>query len=248
MGQRQALVTGAGRNVGRGIALALAEAGYAVAVNDLHAERAAQTVELISGNGGTARPVVFDVTDRDAVLAALAGLGDIDVLINNAGISEAFRAGPFVKSTPEDWRVQFDLNLFGSMTLIHALLPGMVSRRWGRVVQISSMAASTSLAMGVSLYAASKAGIEGLLRHVANEVAPAGVTVNALELGMMYSMIEATGGPGSPVAQQIVAGIPAGRAGLPSDAGGAARWLCSEAGDWVTGQVIHLNGGAYNGR
>ena len=248
MGQHQALVTGAGRNVGQGIALALAEAGYAVAVNDLHAQRAAQTVELIKGTGGTARAAVFDVTDSAEVRAVTAELGDIDILVNNAGISEAFRQGPFLESAPQDWHVQFDLNLFGPMTLIHALLPGMVARRWGRVVQISSGAAARGLNIGVSLYAASKAGIEGLLRHVANEVASSGVTVNALELGMMDNTIEAAGGPGSPGARKIVAGIPVGRAGLPSDVGGATSWLCSEAGGWVTGQVIHLNGGAYNGR
>lgn len=248
MSQRQALVTGAGRNAGQGIALALADAGYAVAVNDLHADRAAQTVELIRGNGGTARAAAFDVTDSAAVRSAVAELGDIDILVNNAGVSEAFRQGPFLKSSPQDWHVQFDLNLFGSMTLIHAVLPGMVARRWGRVVQISSGAASKGMNIGVSLYAASKAGIEGLLRHVANEVAPSGVTVNALELGMMDNTIEAAGGPDSPGAKQIVAAIPVGRAGLPSDVGGAARWLCSDAGDWVTGQVIHLNGGALNGR
>ncbi|NEA36932.1 SDR family oxidoreductase [Streptomyces sp. SID13031] len=249
---RVALVTGAGRNVGQGIAVALAAAGYRVAVNDLDDQRTKQTVELVSGLGGSAVSAPFDVTDPDAVASAVArvqaDLGPIDVVVNNAGIAEGNRTGPFLDSTTDDWHTQIGINMIGSMNVIHAALPGMAERGWGRVIQISSGAASVGLPIGVSLYGGSKAGIEGFLRHLSQEVGRSGVTVNSLALGLMDNNAESVGGTGSPALQTLLDGIPVGRLGKPSDVGGAVLWLCSEPGSWVTGQTIHLNGGSVNGR
>ncbi|MEV8403793.1 SDR family NAD(P)-dependent oxidoreductase [Streptomyces niveus] len=247
MTSRVALVTGAGRNVGQGIAVALAEAGYRVAVNDLDDQRAKQTVELISGSGGTAVSAPFDVTDPEAVASAVAQvhqeLGPIDVVVNNAGIAEGGMAGPFLDSTPSDWHTHIGINMIGAANVLHAALPGMVERGWGRIIQISSGASSVGLNIGVSFYGGSKAGIEGFLRHLSREVGPSGVTVNSLALGLMDNV-----GTDIPTMKELLAGIPVGRLGKPSDVGGAVLWLCSEPGAWVTGQTIHINGGSVNGR
>lgn len=251
MTSRIALVTGAGRSVGQGLAVALAEAGYRVAVNDLDGQRTKQTVDLINGSGGIAVPAPFDVTDADAVASAVAkvttDVGSIDVVVNNAGVVEGNKTGPFLDSTPQDWQAQIGLNMIGSMNVIHAALPGMVERGWGRVIQISSGAGSVGLNIGSSLYGGSKAGIEGVLRHLSWEVGPAGVTVNSLALGLMEN-VAASIEAGNPAMTALLAGIPVGRLGKPSDVGGAVLWLCSEPGSWVTGQTIHLNGGSVNGR
>jgi len=247
MSSRVALVTGAGRSVGQGIAVALSGAGYRVAVNDLDDQRTKQTVDLINSSGGTAVSAPFDVTDTHAVASAVAqvaaALGPVDVVVNNAGIVEGHRIGTFIDSTPDDWRAQIDINMIGSMNVIHATLPGMVERGWGRVIQISSSAASVGLNVGSSLYAGSKAGIEGFLRHLAREVGT-GVTVNSLALGLMNNV----GTDDNPAMKALLAGVPVGRLGTPSDVGGAVAWLCSDPGSWVTGQTIHLNGGSVHGR
>jgi len=247
MTSRVALVTGAGRNVGQGIAVALAAAGYRVAVNDLDDQRTRQTVDLISGTGATAVSAPFDVTDPDAVASSVAqvkaDLGPIDVVVNNAGVVAGSKTDRFLDSTPHDWHTQIGINMIGSMNVIHAALPGMVERGWGRVIQISSAAGSRGLKIGVSLYGGSKAGIEGFLRHLSCEVGRSGVTVNSLALGLMDNVE-----PDIPAMKALLAGIPVGRLGKPSDVGGAVLWLCSDPGSWVTGQTIHLNGGSVNGR
>jgi NAD(P)-dependent dehydrogenase (short-subunit alcohol dehydrogenase family) len=201
MTDRVALVTGAGQGVGLGIATVLANEGAAVAVNDLHPERAEAVARSIVEAGGKAVGVAFDVTDRprveDGIAAVTEQLGPIDILVNNAGIAEQMAIGPFLQSDPATWRPTFDLNLFGSMECIHAVAPAMVDRGWGRVIQISSGASSTGLSIGVSLYGAAKAGIEGLFRHLAVELGPAGVTCNVLALGLMENGVR-TDQPGDP--------------------------------------------------
>lgn len=248
---RTALVTGAGRSVGQGIALQLAASGHRVAVNDLHDDRAAQTVELIRASGGTAMTAAFDITDRGAVEAGLKGiidtLGPVEILVNNAGIAEGFTAGPFIESTPEQWRTQVNLNMFGSMNCVHLALPSMVERHWGRIIQISAGSASTGRNIGVSLYAGAKAGIEGTLRHVAHEVARDGITINSLALGLMENVGENFADQ-SDAQRALFANVPLQRFGLPVEIGAAVVWLSSEHGGYVTGQTIHLNGGSYSGR
>ena len=246
---RVALVTGAGQATGRGIAQGLASAGFAVAVNDLHPDRADETVRIIRDSGGSAIAVPFDCTDRAAIFASVATvaaeLGPVDVLVNNAGVPETWNRAPFIESDPATWAAQFDLNLFGNMHTIQAVAPGMVERGWGRVIQISSGSAATGQNIGVALYAAAKAGIEGLLRHVASELGPTGVTVNTLALGVQQNVLER--GPSDGVGA-IVRGIPVRRAGTPAEVAAAVQWLASDDAGYVTGQVIHLNGGSFNGR
>ncbi|MFC8433569.1 SDR family NAD(P)-dependent oxidoreductase [Streptomyces sp. NPDC057253] len=238
-----ALVTGAGQNAGAGIARALAEQGAAVAVNDLRPERAEATCAEIEKAGGRAVPVPFDVTDIDAVRAGVARAGEalggtVDIMVNNAGIPADMGYGPFRDIAPERWRGPVEINLFGAMNCVHAVLPGMRATGWGRVVQISSGAGRTGLAIGVSLYGAGKSGVEGFVRHISQEEAKAGITANTLALGLMQS----AGGPGI---DRIAEGIPVGRLGRPEDVGAAVAFLASPEASWLTGQTIDLNGGSH---
>jgi NAD(P)-dependent dehydrogenase (short-subunit alcohol dehydrogenase family) len=245
---RVALVTGAGRSVGRGIAEVLASAGAFVYVNDLHAERANEVVESIAVSGGTSAALAFDVTDAKAVAHAFevvtADERAIEILINNAGIAEGWSPIPFSRSGPEDWRATIDLNLFGTMNLVRSCLPSMIDRGWGRIIQISSGAGSVGLPIGVSTYGAAKAGAESLMRHVAVENGRHGVTANALALGLMANADAST----SDAIKRMLATVPVGRTGTPEEVGLAAAWLASDGGGFVTGQVIHLNGGSLFGR
>jgi NAD(P)-dependent dehydrogenase (short-subunit alcohol dehydrogenase family) len=248
---RVALVTGAGRNVGQGIAEALAAAGYSVAVNDVHEDRAQTVAAAIGKDGGSAIAVPFDVTSlaqvREGVAEVGRQLGAVDILVNNAGIPENFAPGKFSDTPPDAWHVQVDINLYGAMNCIHTVLPHMCEQRWGRIIQISAGSAATGRNIGVSLYAASKAGIESLLRHLSYEIAPYSVTTNSLALGLIETERTRAAG-GNPTQQMLLERVPIARLGTPAEIGGAVVWLCSESGAFVTGQTIHLNGGSYNGR
>ena len=248
---KMALVTGGGRGIGQGVAEVLAEEGATVAVNDLHLERAAETVEKIVAAGGTAVALPFDVTDYEAVGENVARIEaerqPLDILVNNAGIPEGRYTGPFAESQPADWEVFVHLNVYGAMNCVRSVLPGMCERGWGRVVQLSSGSAARGLPTeaGESVYGASKAFMDGLLRHVALEVAREGVTFNAISPGVM----EAARAYADPaVIDAVLARVPLGRLGKSREIGHAVAWLASEEGAFVTGQVIHLNGGAYQGR
>jgi len=238
-----ALVTGAGQGVGAGIASVLAAQGAAVAVNDLDRDRAASTVDAIVAAGGAAVAVPFDVTDYtavvDGVAAARAALGPVDIMVPNAGIPAAgMPQVAFVDSNPELWHRFIDLNLYGVLHCAHATLPAMCERGWGRVVVISSEAGRLGLDIKVALYGAGKAGAVGLLRHVAMEVAPLGVTMNALSLGLMNNV-------SGDWAEAIARTVPRRRLGSPTDVGAAVAFLASDAADWITAQVLPVNGGSH---
>jgi 3-oxoacyl-[acyl-carrier protein] reductase len=169
------------------------------------------------------------------------------VLVNNAGIPEDRWTGPFVESSPEEWVPYINLNIYGAMYCVHAVLRGMRERGWGRIVQISSASASRSLAAhgGESIYSATKASMEALLRHVAVEVAQRGVTCNCVAPGVMDAA-QAYADP--KVIEGVVQRVPMGRLGRSREIGDAVAWLASDAAAFVTGQVVHVNGGAFQGR
>lgn len=248
---RVALVTGAGRGVGLGIAQELAEAGAAIVVNDLHADRAEAGAAEVRAIGARAAAVAFDITDIDAVRRgvdqAAAELGSIDILVNNAGLPDSgFEMGSFRESDPSVWHLWIDLNLYGSLNMIWAVLGSMVDRKWGRIIQISSGVGSRGILGGNSIYGGSKAGIEGALRHIAIEEARNGVSVNSIAPGLMqnaaYRQDPNDTRPGT------LGAVPMGKLCDPRWVGACAVWLSSEKGGFVTGQTIHVNGGTIHGR
>ena len=236
---RTALVTGAGQNIGAGIARLLAGQGARVAVNDVDAGRAAATVDEIVGAGGRAVAVPFDVTDHDAVAAAVAELGDVDVLVNNAGNGGVggMAVKPFIETEVADWEGPLRVNVYGVLNCCHAVVPGMVERGWGRVITISSGAGTAGVAIGVSPYSAGKGGGIAFTRTLALEVARTGVTANTVAIGLM-------GLPDPDITAALARSIPVGRTGTPEDVGAACVWLASDEASWVTGQTIEVNGGA----
>ncbi len=239
LGGRVAVVTGAGQNVGAGIARMLAAQGATVFVNDIVADRAAETVAQISAAGGAGSVAPFDVTDYDGVAAAIAGIGTVDILVNNAGNGGAEGMGllQFRESEPAGWNGAINVNLFGVMHSARAVINGMCERGFGRVITISSGAGITGLNIGVSPYAAGKGGAISFMRHLAAETARYGVTANSLALGMMQpANADATAA--------LVKQIPVRRTGTPEDVGAACVYLASDEASWITGQTLHLDGGS----
>ena len=236
-----ALVTGAGQHVGLGIARALAEQGAAVAVNDIVEDRAQAAAEAIKAAGGRAIAAPADATDREEMAAMVARveaeLGPVDILVSNAGNSGANPAVPtkFVDMDPAEWSKYVDINFYAVLNGIHAVLPGMIERRAGRIITISSDAGRQGINMGMSIYSGGKAGALGFQRSLACEVGKHQVTVNAVSLGM----IPGDWDPGPPK------GIPLGRYGVPEDVGPAVAFLASDEASWITGQILSVNGGVY---
>jgi 3-oxoacyl-[acyl-carrier protein] reductase len=241
---RVALITGAGQGVGAGIARLLAGQGAAVAVNDLDAGRADQTVKVVEGAGGRAMPCIFDVTDFDAVAAGVAKvkgeLGPVGVLVNNAGNGGAQGMVPtqFRESDPASWHGPIDVNLYGVLNCSRNVINDMCDHGWGRVITIASGAGMVGLHIGVSPYAAGKGGSIGFMRHLAMESARFGVTANTLALGLM------TNPQRSDITEPLARQIPVGRTGLPEDIAALCVYLASPEASWMTGQTIHINGGA----
>ena len=238
-GGRVALVTGAGQGVGAGIATALGAAGAAVAVNDLHGDRAAAVAGQIRAAGGRAHPCEADVTDLAAVEAMVTDvaetLGPVDVLVNNAGIpADGFVPRPFRTMPVADWDRFVRLNLYGVLHGVKATVDGMCERGWGRIVTVSSEAGRMGLPGGISLYGASKAAAIGFSRHLALELLGTGVTANCVALGLMATGPDDARRPPRPTT----------RLGDPADVAAAVCFLASDEAEWITGQVLGVNGGA----
>lgn len=238
---RTALVTGSGRGVGYGIAAALIAAGAEVMVNDLVPERAAQAAESL---GAGARALAFDVTDAEAVEAAIASTGTIDILVNNAGIPPSMRPVQFRQMTREEWAPYIDVNLNGVLNCVKAVIDPMCERGWGRVITISSGSGTVGQNIGVSLYAAGKGAAISFMRHLAVECARSGVTANTLAIGLMEREISGDAEDARTVTANMARAIPVGRLGTPADIGHACVYLASDEASWLTGQTIALNGGA----
>jgi 3-oxoacyl-[acyl-carrier protein] reductase len=233
-----ALVTGAGRGIGAAIARELAAAGWPVAVNySSDEDGAGATAEAISEAGGRAMVVCADVAEGDAVDAMFeqveAELGPALVLVNNAGIRNDRLVGGLA---PDSWERVVDVNLSGAYNTIHRGLGGMVRARFGRVVNISTISAARPLP-GQSAYAASKAGIEGLTRTVALEVARRGVTVNAIEPGLVATDFVPE------MTEEWAQVVPAKRTATPAEIAAVVRFLVSDEAAYITGAVIPVDGG-----
>ncbi len=240
---RTALVTGAGQNVGAGIAGMLAAQGAAVAVNDVVAERAEATAEVIRAAGGRSMAVAFDVTNHALVVAGVGDaestLGPIDILVNNAGNGGADGMTPtqFRDMEPGAWEGPVRVNLYGVLHCCRAVINGMCDRGWGRIITISSGAGTNGINIGVAPYSAGKGGGIAFTRSLAMEVARLGVTANSLAIGLQ-TMEDAA------VTEHLARAVPVGRTGVPTDVGAACVWLASDEAEWVTGQTIGINGGS----
>lgn len=241
---RIALVTGGGRGIGRAVSILLASLGAEVVINYVNRPQAAdETAAFIRQQGGKAESLGFDVARAGDVQAAvkdiLARHARLDILVNNAGIT---RDGLLVKMKEEAWDAVLDTNLKGSFNCLKAVSRAMMKQRWGRIINITSVIGFTGNAGQVN-YAAAKAGLLGLTKSAARELAPRGITVNGVAPG--YIETEMTSGLPAEVSAGIMAAIPLKTLGKPDDVAGAVAYLASDSANYITGQVIHVNGGLY---
>jgi len=246
---RSAIVTGAGARMGRAISHQLAQAGATVWVNDLRLELAQAVVAEIEANGGAAHAIAGDVCDLDSVRGMREQTGPLDILVNNAGTGvRAFSDGtatiaPFVESTPEEWDRVIAVNLYGVLHMTHTYLPSMLEQGWGRIVTIVSDAGRKG-ERGQAVYGAAKAAAMGFMRGIAQEGGRKGVTANCIALGTIGSDGGAGGGgEESEQNKALVRPYPVGRVGTPADPAPLLALLCSDAAEWITGQVYPVNGG-----
>jgi 3-oxoacyl-[acyl-carrier protein] reductase len=244
MGERRvALVTGASRGIGRAIAIALARDGLFVAVNYTSNEAAAaETLAAVQNNGGAGALTRFDVADAAAVEAAIKQLATeqarLDVLVNNAGIAVD---GLLLRTKKDDWQHTLDVNLSGAFHTCKAAARYLLKAQHGRIVNISSVVGESGNAGQVS-YAAAKAGLIGLTRTLAKELASRAVTVNCVTPGFIDTDMIA-GHFTDETREALIKQIPLGRIGKPEDVAEAVRFLVSEQASYITGQVVRVNGG-----
>ena len=240
-----ALVTGASQGIGRDTALALAQAGAKVAVASRSEEKLAAVVADITAAGGTSFAVKMDVADAEQVKAGfkqvLEKFGRLDILVNNAAIT---RDGLAVRMKPDDWEAVLRTNLTGAHFCIQQALPPMMKARAGRIINISSVVAQSGNAGQVN-YVAAKAGIIGLTKAIAIEIASRNITVNAVAPGFIETPMTAV--LPAKVKEELTTRIPLGRMGLPRDVAAAIVFLASDEAAYITGHVLNVNGGLHLG-
>jgi 3-oxoacyl-[acyl-carrier protein] reductase len=243
MFNRVAFVTGASRGIGRAIALTLCRGGFDIVVASPEIEKNEEVAEEIRACSGEAMTLNLDVTSAESVKAgfqkALADKTRIDVLVNNAGIT---RDGLAMRMKATDWDLVMKINLDGAFLCCQQALPIMMKNRWGRIINISSVVGQAGGA-GQANYAASKAGLIGLTKALAQEMASRGITVNAVAPG--YIDTDMTKVLPEEVRQKILASVPLGRMGKPEDIANAVKFLASEEAGYITGHVLAVNGGMY---
>ncbi len=237
--RRLALVTGGSGALGSAICRALADAGHEVWVHaNRHLAQAEAVAQAIREQGGSAHAIAFDVTDADATEAALQQIlthGPVQIVVNNAGIHDD---APMLGMTREQWRRVIDVSLHGFFHVTQPLLMPMMRTRWGRIVNMASVAGVMGN-RGQANYAAAKAGLIGATRSLSIEMASRGITVNAVAPGVIASPMTEEAFP----AERIRQIVPAARAGTPEDVAGMVAYLASDAAAYVTGQVLSVNGG-----
>jgi 3-oxoacyl-[acyl-carrier protein] reductase len=239
-----ALVTGAGRGMGRATALTLARRGAAVAVNDTRAEAAESVVHEIEIAGGQAMAWAADVADEAQVAAMVAAVverfGTVDILVNNAGILRA--TTPLESISLDEWQRMLAVNVTGVFLCTRAVLPLMKARRSGKIVNISSSAGRSTSTFGGAHYTTAKAAVLGLTRHTAREAAPYNINVNAVAPGSMDTdMVRELATPDHIDRERR--SIPLGRLGTAQDEANLVAFLCSDEASYLSGATIDINGG-----
>ena len=243
MDKRVAFVTGASRGIGRAIALSLTNAGYDVVAAARTIEENEDAVAELRAWNPAALAVNIDVTSPDSIKAAFERAVKektrIDILVNNAGVT---RDGLAMRMKPADWDLVLRSNLDGAFRCTQQVLAGMMRNRWGRIVNITSVVGQAGSA-GQANYAASKAGLIGLTKSLAQEMASRNITVNAVAPG--YIDTDMTRVLSEEVRTKILAGVPLGRMGTAEDIASAVKFLVSDEASYITGQVLAVNGGMY---
>jgi len=241
------IVTGGGGGIGGATCQRLAKDGAKVAVFDMNLAAAQKVAGAIQAAGGTAAAFQCDITQRDqvdsAVAATVAQLGPIDVLVNNAGW-DVFK--PFVKTVPAEWDKLIAINLTGALHMHHAVLPGMVERKCGHIVNVASDAARGG-SSGEAVYSACKGGLVALSKTLAREHARQGITVNVVcpgptDTALLAGVAEGARDPAKLI-EAFKSAIPLGRLGQPEDLAGAIAFFASDDASFITGQVISVSGG-----
>jgi NAD(P)-dependent dehydrogenase (short-subunit alcohol dehydrogenase family) len=241
---RLAFVTGGSRGIGRAIALALAEEGCDTLINYQSANEAAEeVVSELKKKGVRAKAYKADISNDAETLAMVNEIkeefGTVDILVNNAAIN---RDRGFLKMTKQMWEEVLGVNLNGPFNVTHELLPGMVAKGWGRVINIASMNGQTGN-FGQANYAVTKGGLVSLTFTLAREFARKGITVNAVSPG--YTDTDMTKGMPAAAADMVRSMIPMGRMGTPDEIAAAVVFVASPQASYITGQVIGVNGGMY---
>lgn len=238
---RVAVVTGSGRGIGREIAIALAEHGASIVISDIDPETAEQAAADIKGKGGESIAVAADITDQTQVAhltdQAMSAFGRVDILVNNAGIT---RDTLLMRMSATDWDQVLTTNLKGAFLCTQAMVRHMLKQRWGRIINIASVVGLIGNA-GQANYAAAKAGLIGLTKTTAREVASRGLTANAVAPGFIDT--DMTRALSDATREAFLMQIPLGSAGTPKDVANAVVFLASEEARYITGQVLNVDGG-----
>jgi 3-oxoacyl-[acyl-carrier protein] reductase len=242
---RTALVTGASQGIGRACALTLAAAGVRVALAARNESKLNEVAAEIAGKGGSAAVFTLDIASEDSIKAcaksAVQHYGSIEILVNNAGIT---RDTLMLRMKRADWDDVIQTNLTGTFLMTQALLSPMLKARWGRIINIASVVGETGQAGQVN-YAASKAGLIGMTKSLARELASRTITVNAVAPGYIETAMTAV--LDEKQRESMLAHIPLGRPGTDTDIAGAVKFLASEEAGYITGHVLDVNGGMYMG-
>lgn len=243
MSIRTAFVTGASRGIGRACALALAKAGSRVVVAARDLGKLEETAAEIRSAGGEAFVTPIDLSSADSIKSAFAAaakdFGRIDILVNNAGVT---KDGLALRMKKDDWDAVLATNLTGAFLSIQQVLQGMMKERWGRIINLSSVVAEAGNP-GQANYVASKAGLIGLTKSLAQEIASRNITVNAVAPGFIDT--DMTAGLSPELKENMLGHIPLKRFGKAEDVAEAVRFLASEEAGYITGHVLDVNGGMY---
>lgn len=240
MNKKTALVTGSSRGIGRAIAIALAKDGYEMILHCAgNVAKAEEVKALIESEGGTARIIKADLCDLNAARELAKQAGAVDVLVLNASLQIP---KPWKEISEEDCALQLNCNLTSSLLLIQALAPAMQEKKWGRIITVGSVQ-ERKPHPNMLVYSASKAAQTNMVQSLALQLAADGVTVNNIAPGVIYTDRNVQALSDAAYAQKVTASIPAGFYGEPEDCAGMVRLLCSEAGRYITGQSIYIDGG-----